>query len=257
MAAELKVRDQGSTRILSISNPPRKNAVDAGLLARLQDEAGRAATDGARALILCGEGVDFCAGYDLNAVEAWDPTDPSAELPDAPLSRACAALEAAPLPVIAAIQGAAMGAGFELACACDFRIAEEEAKLALPPAKLGLVYAPEGVARVLRTVGLAQARRFFLRAARVDGTEAVRVGLVDELADQPLKAALALADELAQLAPKSIAGMKRSLNELRPALDPKLLAELDGLRREAFASEDAREGLAAFLERRAPRWTGR
>ena len=256
MPAELEVSDQGAARVLRISHAARKNAVDAGVLARISAEAARATKDGVRALVLAGKGADFCSGYDLSAVEAWDPMDPAAELPDAPLGRACAALEAAGPPVIAAIEGAAMGAGFELLCACDFRFAAPSAKLALPPARLGIVYSADGIARVVRAVGLQSARQLFLRAVRLDAAAAQAMGLV-ELAPDPMAAALALAEEIALLAPLAVAGMKRTLTALAPAVDGRTRIELDQLRREAFASADAKEGRAAFLGRRPPKWTGR
>ena len=258
MPAALNVRDQGPVRIFSIAHPARKNAVDAAVLARIAAETARATADGVRASVLMGEGADFCSGYDLNAVEAWDPLDLAAELPDAPLGRACAALEAAGPPVLAAGEGVAFGAGCELACACDFRVASSKARFSIPPARLGIVYSAEGAARILRLVGLQAARSLFLRAQQIPAADAERMGLIDQLADEPLVAALKLAADLAALAPRSIAGMKRTLNAVsRTALDDGTRAELDHLRREAFASADAKEGRAAFLERRPPRWTGR
>ena len=152
-----------SPSFFSIAHPARKNAVDAAVLARIAAETARATADGVRAIVLMGEGADFCSGYDLNAVEAWDPLDLAAELPDAPLGRACAALEAAGPPVIAAVEGVAFGAGCELACACDFRVASSKARFSIPPARLGIVYSAEGAARILRLVGLQAARSLFLR----------------------------------------------------------------------------------------------
>jgi enoyl-CoA hydratase/carnithine racemase len=253
VSAQLLARDEGAARVLTISNPTRRGAVDAGLLARLEEEAVRAGRDRVRALILKGEGGAFSSGYDLSTL----PEVPGGELPDAPLGRACAALEACAAPVIAAIEGPAFGAGFELTCACDFRLATKPARFSLPPAKLGLVYSPEGAFRVLRLVGLSNARELLLRARTLTAAEAEAMGLV-RVVDDAMAEAHKLADELAELAPLSVAGMKRMLNELsRAPLDERVRAELDELRRAAFASEDAREGREAFLERRSPHWSGR
>lgn len=244
----IRVEQRGETRVLTISNPARKGAVTAAMLEQLALEAAR---PGARCLVLAGEPKTFCAGYDLSAL----PDTPAAELPDAVLGRACAALEESPAPVIAAIGGAAFGAGFELAAACDFRVAAPGVKLALPPAKLGLVYSPEGSWRVLRAVGLQKARALFLRATTYTSEQLPE--LVDELAEDPLARALALAEEICALAPQSIAGLKRTLAALTKApLDSADRAALEDLRRRAFSSQDAKEGRDAFLQRRPPKWSG-
>ena len=254
MSAELTVRDEGPARVLVLSNPPRKGAVDAAVLARIAEECARAG-DGVRAVVLTGVGSDFCSGYDLSSL----PKELApGELPDAVLGAACAAIEACPAPVVAAIGGPAFGAGCELAAACDFRICAPAARFSLPPARLGLVYAAEGAWRIVRLIGLQEARQLFLRANQIPASHAEKIGLVDSLADDPLHVALKLALDLEQLAPLSIAGMKRTLLALCSApLDAATRAELEALRRQAFASADASEGRAAFLERRAARWTGR
>ena len=264
MPAELRTEDRaqgpgGPVRLLTLSNPARKNAVDAGVLGRLVDELARAAGDRVRALVLTGEGGVFCAGYDLNSLPEGAGARGATELPDAALVRACNALESCRIPVIAAIDGPAFGAGVELACACDLRVASNSARFCLPPAKLGLVYSPEGTSRVLRLVGIAQARRLFFTAAVIESEEALRIGLCQELTALPsaLPRALDLAQHLAQLSPGSLSGMKRTFALLAPALAPEARAELDVLRRDAFASDDAREGTAAFLERRAPVFGGK
>ena len=264
MPAELRTEDRaagpgGLVRVFTLSNAARKNAVDAAVLARLVEELARAARDSVRALVLTGEGGVFCAGYDLNALPEGAGARDTPELPDAGLVGACNALEACPIPVIAAVDGPAFGAGVELACACDLRVASHSARFCLPPAKLGLVYSPEGTSRVLRLVGIAQARRLFFTAAVIEAEEGLRVGLCQELTQLPsaLPRALDLAHHLAQLSPGSLSGMKRTFALLEPKLDAVARAELEGLRRDAFSSDDAREGTTAFLERRAPVFTGK
>ncbi len=274
MPAQIRVEDRPAerTRLLLFSQPARKNALDVAALEALRGQVARAAADKVRALVLAGEGGTFCAGSDLSSVGeetdrlhanqiGKDPTqfgkDPiQPELPDAALIRACAALEAAPMPIVAAIDGPAFGAGAELACACDLRVASPSARFSLPPARLGLVYSPEGILRVVRLLGLAHAKRLFFTAAVLDAGEALRIGLCEELvADaSALPRALALAAELATLSPRSHAGMKRAFSLLASAVDREAQAELTALRREAFTSADAREGRAAFLERRAPKF---
>ena len=264
MPAELRTEDRaqgpgGLVRLFTLSNPVRKNAIDAGLLGRLVDELERAARDQVRALVLTGEGGVFCAGYDLSSLPEGAGVRDAPELPDAPLVRACNALEACRIPVIAAVDGPVFGAGVELACACDLRVASHSARFCLPPAKLGLVYSPEGTARVLRLVGIAQARRLFFTAVIIESEEALRIGLCQELTQLPsaVPRALDLAQHLAQLSPGSLSGMKRTFALLEPALAPEARAELAALRRDAFSSDDAREGTLAFLERRAPVFGGK
>ena len=265
MATALRSEDrvgadgQGLVRVLTLSNPSRRNAVDPAALASIVLACERANHDGVRALVLAGEGGAFCAGYDLNALEEGLVADDAPELVDAPLVRACAALEGCPSIIIAAVDGPAFGAGAELACACDLRIASPGAKFSLPPAKLGVVYSPEGIARVVRLVGLPQARRLFFTAAVAGAGEALRIGLCEEVVQQPsaLDRALALASEIAGLAPLALSGMKRTFALLAPLPDDAARAELEALRRAAFSSEDAREGVLAFRERRPPRFRGR
>ena len=265
MAATVRTEDRiGSegqrVRLLLLGNPARRNAVDPAALARIGEECERATRDGIRALVLAGEGGVFCAGYDLSALAEGLAAKDSADLVDAPLVRACAALEACSAIIIAAVDGPAFGAGAELACACDLRIAAPSAKFSLPPARLGVVYSPEGIARVVRLVGLAQARRLFFTAAVVEeASEALRIGLCEEVVEgaSALARALALATTIAGLAPLALSGMKRTFALLAPLPTDAARAELESLRRAAFGSEDAKEGVLAFREKRTPRFNGR
>lgn len=247
-------------RALAVSNPPKRNALDAALLDLLLAALPRPRADGApvRALLLRGAGdLAFCSGYDIESLDSVHPDGP---LPDEKIQAVLGALEAHPAPSVALIRGPAFGAGCELACACDFRIADPTAVFAMPPARLGVVYAPEGLWRVTALVGPSRAKRMLLAAGRVSAEEALRWGLVDEVhaSDQAEGAALRLCAELAAGAPLAVSGMKRAFRALgAPAMDGAERAELERLRRASFLSEDAKEGRAAFLEKRPPRFRGR
>jgi enoyl-CoA hydratase/carnithine racemase len=256
---DVLARDLGPVRELTLSHPARRNALNDALLARLVEELDRAAREGARCLLLRGEGDRaFSSGYDLTALPEAAASGP---LPDVHLEAALRALEDGPLPVVALLNGHAFGGGLELAARCDLRLAVASAQLGMPPAKLGIVYAPRGLARFFALLGPAGARRMFLTGAPLSASEALALGLVDEVhptLEAASARALALAQEIAANAPLALAGTRRLLGQLeRSLLSGVDAAEAERLRREAFASEDAREGRAAFLEKRAPVFRGR
>jgi enoyl-CoA hydratase/carnithine racemase len=252
-ALRVEDRDDG-VRVLTLSNPARRNALDDSQVARL-DEALASVPGTVRVLLLRGEGGTFCSGYDLNLLSA--PTE--GRLPDDALMACLARLESLPLPTVALVQGWAFGAGFDLSASCDFRVGSEDAVFCMPPARLGIVYSPDGLARAARLVGVARAKNLFLTARRLDAKEALAWGLLDEClpAAQAEARALELCRTLAAQAPLAVMGMKESLRLLtRPGLSAEEQARLREVRARAFASEDAKEGRAAFLEKRTPRFRG-
>jgi enoyl-CoA hydratase/carnithine racemase len=255
----LSVRDPSEgVRLVEIRNEARRNAVDGPALIALREEFLRAEADGIRCVVLTGAGTKaFCAGYDLRALAAIDETQP---LPDEELARTLAAMERLGAPILAALNGPAYGAGAELAAACDLRIAQPGVRLAMPPARLGIVYAPAGLQRFVELVGLSQAKRLFFTGDPVDAEEALSIGLVDEVAPEggALARALELAERIGRNAPLAVQGMKRAFALMRRReLAPAAHAEMEALRRASFASEDFREGLRAVLEKREPRFRGR
>ncbi|MBX7097814.1 MAG: enoyl-CoA hydratase/isomerase family protein [Myxococcaceae bacterium] len=252
MGGTLDVEDlPGGVRRLTVQHLARKNALDDGILRQLHDAL--RTPPSVRVLWVRGAGGAFSAGYDLHQLSrAPAPNEP---LPDALLGEVLDALTRHPAPSIAQVQGPAFGAGCELACACDFRVGDATAVFSLPPAKLGLVYAPAGIRRVQTRVGAQRARLMFLTAQRVDAQRALDYGLLDVLGADAEAQTQALASELAALSPRALAGMKVVLDSLLPPAreDP----ALEALRRERFASADAAEGRASFLERRAARFLDR
>jgi len=230
--------------VVTLDRPERRNAVDHETLAALTDAIEGCADRETRALVVTGAGGAFCAGADLTAVE-----DASfATL----LQGVLDGLRDVPFPTIAAVDGPALGAGAQLAVACDLRVATARSTFGVPAAKLGLMVNHWTVQRVATMVGPSVARAILLACEIVDGTDAHRLGFVNRLGD--LDAALAWADGIAKLAPLTIAGHKLMLNRLEaaPADDPEVAAAFDL----AWDSSDFREGVNAFLERRPPNFRG-
>ncbi|MDO8209463.1 enoyl-CoA hydratase/isomerase family protein [Conexibacter sp. CPCC 206217] len=240
---------------LTISNPAKRGALDEPLLNALVETL--TAID-ARCVLLTGEGRSFCAGYDIGALssDGYDDSDGH------PFQSALAAVADYPYPVVAALNGYAIGGGLELAITCDLRIAAAGVQFGMPPAKLGVVYNHGGINRFVTAIGAARTRELFLTGRRVEAETAERWGLVNEVvpADELPTAALALAVEIAANAPLSLRGNKAAIAAVSAAagaLDDATAAALDRSRREAFLSDDLREGLAAFAEKRPPVWRGR
>ncbi len=240
---------------LTISNPAKRGALDAPLLQALTTTLAQL---DARCVLLTGEGRAFCAGYDIGALTTEGYDDSAGH----PFQDALEAVASYRYPVVAALNGYAIGGGLELAITCDLRIAAAGVQLGMPPAKLGVVYNHEGINRFAGAIGVARTRELFLTGRRIDAETAERWGLVNEVvaAERLEQSALALAQEIAANAPLSLRGNKAAINAVAAttgALAPELAAALAAERRAAFVSEDLREGLAAFAEKRPPAWRGR
>jgi enoyl-CoA hydratase len=237
------VEQRDTVALLTIDRPDRRNALDTAHCAELLDAVQQVAGD-ARVLVLTGAEGHFCAGADLSTVEDEGFVGT--------LRRLLLALTELPVPVIAAVDGAALGAGTQLAAAADLRVATPTARFGIPAAKLGLMVDHWTVQRVARLAGAGPARAMLLAAEEIDGETAHRLGLVQRLGD--LDDALAWAGRIATLAPLTIAGHKLALNRLEPDLND---AGVAAARTRAWSSADLQEGMAAFRDRRAPRFEGR
>lgn len=237
-------RDGHVTRVV-IDRPERRNALDAEALEALAAAAESASGDGTRVLVLAGAGGHFCAGADLGSVDGPG----YATL----LRRVLDLLTGAPYVALAAISGAALGAGLQLALACDLRHATPDARLGIPAARLGLMVDHETVRRLSALAGESTARAVLLAAEDLTGTEAHRIGLVNRLGTA--EQAVAWAEEIARLAPLSIRGHKLMLARLGRPPEPD--DEVAAAWRAAWESADLREGRRAFAEKRPPRFEGR
>ena len=242
---------------LTISNPGRRGALDHDILDAL---AGHARTLDARCVVIRGSGDMFSAGYDIGNLSEQEFEESAERLVAHPFHDALEALEAYRYPVIAEVNGHAIGGGLELALTADIRVAASGVKLGMPPAKLGLIYSHTGLAKFIDVCGPANTAELFFVGRTVDAKRALGMGLVNEVAEPDALDArvLDLAAEIASNAPLSLAGNKRMIRELRRLrLPADLERELVELRESCFASEDFREGVSAFTEKRKPVWRGR
>jgi enoyl-CoA hydratase/carnithine racemase len=244
---------------LTISNPERRGALDHEILDAMA-EAARSLE--ARCLVVTGQGTMFSAGYDIGDLDESRLEEQAERLVAHPFHAAIEALEAYPYPVVAQVNGHAIGGGLELALTCDLRLAARGAELGMPPAKLGLIYSHTGLKKFIEVCGVANTNELFLVGRNVDADRAERIGLVSAVVEpEELEGrTIDLAAEIAANAPLSLSGNKRiirTLREVPSALPEEVERELIDLRESCFRSEDFREGVRAFAEKRRPRWQGR
>lgn len=252
----LREERAGAALLLSLDRPSAGNALDEATILALRARLDRAAEDASLGcIILCGTGRFFCAGGDLKAYRALE--DHAALERVFGAARALLdAIEAHPLPVIAAIDGYALGGGAELALACDLRVAGAGAVLGFPQLRLGIIPGWDGTERLAARVGRGTAMRLLLTGERLTAKAAHGAGLVEVLVEDAREAALNLAAGLEAAAPLAIRGAKQALS----ALDlPR--AEARKLAAEIFArlwfTEDHREAERAFAAKREAVFHGR
>lgn len=243
---------------LTIARPEVKNAFDAEVVARLTEHA-RAIAPTARAVVLGSEGDVFCAGADLSWMRAMGEADRDANLADArALAEMYAALDALPMPLIARVQGAAIGGGAGLVGVTDFAIASRRATFAFGEVRVGIV--PAVVSPyVVRKIGAAHATAIFVTGERFDAERAYEIGLVqrvvepdalDDAVEETIASVLSSAPEAVRVAKWLVRQVHARLPKETRDLTVDTIASIR-------ATEDAKEGFRAFLERRRPRWEGR
>ena len=261
MAGELLLdRPADGVLRLTIFNRAKRNALDQAILdaiAAVLHDVGDA-----RVLVLTGADGMFSSGYDIGDIPEDVFAQEAERLVAHPFTAALEALEDCEIPTVAALPGHTIGGGLELALACDLRVAADGIALGMPPAKLGLVYSHTGLRRFVDAIGAPRTRELFLTARNIDARTALTWGLVNQVvgASDLESVALDLAQDLAANAPLSVRGNKRVIRELLAAegrLDPEVERELIELREASFQSEDMREGVRAFGQKRPARWKGR
>jgi len=236
----LDVARDGHISLLTLRREERRNALNLGLCRAIHEAAQTAVDDGSRVIVITGAGSAFCSGADLGGVYG-------SEFLDA-LYTMLHGLTQVPIPVISAVNGPAIGAGTQLALACDLRVADASARFAVPTAKNGMAVDGWTIRTLASLAGTGRARRLMLAAESLDRDEAIAAGLVDRAGT--LDDALAWAGEIAQLAPLSIAHNKLVLNG---ADDAAVGASFEAV----WASSDVREAATARAEGRPPVFEGR
>ena len=251
--SQLILERSDAVALLTINNPSTLNALDSLTLHELHAAISEIEADSTlRALIITGTGRSFVAGAYISEMRGLNAAEGKAfgHLGASMMRR----LELLPIPVIAAINGFALGGGCELAMACDIRLASSKAKLGQPETGLGIIPGFSGTQRLPRLVGPAKAKELIFTGDVIRADEALRIGLVDKVTEPEalMDEAMALADKIASKAPAAIAYAKEAINrgiqtDIDTAID--LETELFAL---CFATDDQKEGMQAFLEKRKP-----
>lgn len=250
---------------LALDRPEARNAVSAPMLDELASALAEAGHDPeARVVLLTGEGSDFCSGADLAELDLAPGGTGGVEY-GRRFEEVLRAIGDHPLPVVAVLHGAALGAGCQIAVACDLAIAAADARIGIPSARLGIVINFENIERLVLSVGPRRAAEILVAGRTLSGQEAAAWGLVNESvpADALSERAVQVGDRIAEAAPLSVRGSKRGIRAVlaRFSVDRETegrrIADFEALAAEAFASEDLQEGIRAFRERRRPDFRGK
>jgi enoyl-CoA hydratase/carnithine racemase len=261
---ELLVQRQGYVCTLVINRPEKGNFLVPECLLNMADIIENLADEGSvRVLVIRGAGDKFfSAGFDISELPAAPSTGMKASLKKiTPLEKALLSIRNFPYPVIAMLNGHALGGGCELAIGCDLRIAAERTNMGMPPAKLGLVYPYQGYRRFLTVLGFARTLEIFLTGRTYDSRSCLKMGLVNHVVDDADLESFTyeIAGELVDNAPLSLQGTKSALYKIAeyPILERNDEDALRALFIHSLQSEDMKEGKRAFLEKRTPHFKGR
>ncbi len=256
---EILVKTEGSICTLTLNRPEKRNSLTPKILGLLTEEFLELRKNAKiRCVVIRGSGDRaFCSGYDITSISDEEIAIENGH----PLTEAMRAVKSYPLPVIAMINGHAFGAGLELAVTCDLRVCAADAKLAIPPAKLGVIYHYSGIKQFLNLVGPGFTRELFLTGNPVNAERALEKGLVDHVVkrDKLEEFTYGLAEGINENAPLSMISMKKMINIWEE--DNPLSEENEELIRSLLSrvrkSSDSKEGKKAFLEKRKPIFKGK
>jgi len=260
----LLIEKRGLLAIITFNRPEKRNALSPLLLLRLhrvlQDFSKE---DNIRCVILRGAGdTSFSSGYDISAIPTKiSPEDRETLKKHNPLDLALNTVKNFQYPTIAMINGYGYGAGFNLCVCCDIRIAADDVKLGMTPAKLGLIYNPGGLQQFIEAFGISKTKEIFFTAKTYQGKELIEKGFVDYLLPrnelEPFT--FKYAEQITENAPLSLKGMKKIINMFGDSmsLNEERIKEAEKIVRACFQSDDLKEGQTAFLEKRKPKFTGK
>ncbi|MBQ0718670.1 MAG: enoyl-CoA hydratase/isomerase family protein [Gammaproteobacteria bacterium] len=265
---------RGHIGIITFNRPEQHNALSPELLGDLCAVLADWATSGdVRVVVFTGAGDKaFSAGYDINAIATVGPEHRASlekgrasseqsnkQAGKSPLDRGLEAVKNFPYPTIAMLNGHCFGGALHLALCCDIRIAADHISMAMPPAKLGVVYGADGLLQFIQVLGTAKGREMFFTGRTYKGEHIAAMGLAGQLvpAEQLASTVFAMAEDIALNAPLALRGIKRIMNIVElPALSEAMHNEAHELVAESFRSSDLKEGQAAFLEKRKPVFRG-
>lgn len=248
---KLIIQDNGAVRVIKINNPEALNALNTAILKELDAAFTEVAEDnGILAVVLTGEGRAFVAGADISEMKSKNAIE--GEIFGKLGSSVFRKIELLPKPVIAAVNGFALGGGCELAMSCDIRLASAKAKFGQPEVGLGITPGFSGTQRMPRLIGMGKAKELIYTADIIDAAEAYRIGLVNHVYEPEalMEEAMKMAEKIASKAPIAVKNSKEAINRgIQTDMDSAVAIEayLFGL---CFASEDQKEGMTAFFEKR-------
>lgn len=260
----LSTETSGHIMTLVLNRPEKRNALTPGMLLEICEIFNKfSKNDDIRSVVIRGAGGKaFSAGYDIGTIPTkGDPDAIREKLRSDPLELALESVVNYPYPVIAMLNGYAFGAGCELSMCCDIRVAADDTRMGMTPAKLGVVYAPRGIQRFVQVIGLPRTKELFFTGRIYDASLIKEKGLVDYVVPKKDLESFtySMAEEIAGNAPLSLKGTKRIINILMQStkIRGEGLKEAESFVEQAFHSEDLREGQIAFSEKRKPQFIGK